>query len=71
MPELNDKENATLEYIKAYKKDYGIPPSCREISTHVNRSPSNVTRYLDALHRKGYIKRYPGMSRGIKVLEAS
>ena len=55
---LTDKQERILNYIVEYVEDKGYPPSIREIGTAFEISSlRGVTVHLDALERKGYIKR--------------
>ena len=55
---LTDKQERILGFIVDYVNDQGYPPSIREIGNHFNISSlRGVTVHLDALERKGYIKR--------------
>jgi repressor LexA len=55
---LTLKQERILEYIEEYANKVGYPPSIREIGRHFGiTSLRGVTVHLDALERKGYIKR--------------
>ena len=65
---LTDKQERILNYIVEYVEDKGYPPSIREIGTAFEISSlRGVTVHLDALERKGYIKR-ANTSRSITVI---
>ena len=65
---LTDKQERILNYIVEYVEDQGYPPSIREIGTEFRISSlRGVTVHLDALERKGYIKR-ANTSRSITVI---
>jgi len=56
-----------LQFITTYSGDNGYPPSQREIAAHLNVSGTlPVMKHLDALERKGYIKR-ESVNRGISL----
>lgn len=57
------------DFIGQYIADHGYAPSIRDISKGCNMSRSNVIRYLDRLEANRRIKRDPGVSRGISLLE--
>lgn len=61
-----------LNYMEAYQKQNGFPPSIREIcdSTEIS-STSVVNYYLDQLEKWGYIRREKNISRGITILKNS
>jgi repressor LexA len=65
---LTDKQERILTFIVDYVNDQGYPPSIREIGNHFNISSlRGVTVHLDALERKGYIKR-ANTARAITVI---
>ncbi len=65
---LTDKQERILNFIVDYVNDKGYPPSIREIGNHFNISSlRGVTVHLDALERKGMIKRL-STSRSITVI---
>ena len=64
---LTDRQAEVLAIIKANGGFYG--PSIREIAAQLQvRNVTGVVGHLDALERKGYIRRIPKVSRGIEVL---
>lgn len=65
---LTDKQERILGFIMDYVNEHGYPPSIREIGNafHIT-SLRGVTVHLDALERKGYIKRM-STSRSITVI---
>ncbi|MCC6729679.1 MAG: transcriptional repressor LexA [Chthonomonadales bacterium] len=65
---LTDKQDRILTFIVDYVADQGYPPSIREIGNAFGISSlRGVTVHLDALERKGYIKR-ASTSRSIAVI---
>jgi repressor LexA len=55
---LTDKQEKILTFVLDYVNDKGYPPSIREIGNRFEISSlRGVTVHLDALERKGYIKR--------------
>ncbi len=65
---LTDKQERILSFIVEYVSDKGYPPSIREIGNSFSISSlRGVTVHLDALERKGYIKR-ASTSRSITVI---
>src|SRR5690349_16398755 len=65
---LTDKQDRILKFIVEYVNDVGYPPSIREIGNAFEISSlRGVTVHLDALERKGYIKR-ASTSRSITVI---
>ncbi len=66
MKNLTDKQNQMLTFIKNFDKQNGYPPTVKEIMLHFNfASPTSVTTQLQALEKKGSIKRLEGRARGI------
>ncbi len=65
---LTTKQEAILEYIVEHVEERGFPPSIREIGNKFEISSlRGVTVHLDALERKGMIKRL-STSRSITVI---
>jgi repressor LexA len=66
---LTRRQRSILEFVVAKIDDRGIPPSLQEIAREFGlRSPAGIVDHLKAIERKGYIRRRPGISRGIEVL---
>jgi repressor LexA len=66
---LTDKQQAILTFIEAATDRHGRPPTVREIADHFGyRSPRAVSDHLDALERKGALRRQPGTARGLAVI---
>lgn len=56
--QLTAKQHAFLQYIKEYIEEHEIWPTYREIVDHFEfRSPNSVTQNLQALYKKGYLKK--------------
>jgi repressor LexA len=65
---LTDKQQKILVFLEEYVNDKGYPPSIREIGNAFNISSlRGVTVHLDALERKGMIKR-ANTSRSITII---
>ena len=59
---LTSKQEQILEYLKETILAKGYPPTVREIGEKVSlKSTSSVFSHLEALERKGYIKRDPSI----------
>jgi repressor LexA len=70
MPEagLTPRQREVLEIIEKHMRDHGYPPSVREIGEAVGlTSPSTVHAHLNALQRRGYLRRDPTKPRAIEV----
>lgn len=67
---LTLRQREVLDFITSYAGDNGYPPSQREIARHLKVSGTlPVMKHLDALERKGYLKR-DSVNRGITVKSA-
>jgi SOS-response transcriptional repressor LexA len=63
---LTDRQQEVLDFIKSNMGLYG--PTCREIAAAIGaKSPHAATVHLDALEKKGFIRR-TGKTRGIEVV---
>lgn len=70
MKELTTRQRQIFEFIKRSVTDLGRPPSLREIGDKFKINSTNGVRtVLEALERKGYIRRSPYLSRGIEILK--
>jgi repressor LexA len=67
--ELTPRQAEAVAYIKANSHLYG--PTLREIAAAMGISSVNgVQGHLDALEKKGVLRRKPGIARGIELTEA-
>lgn len=65
--ELTPRQRQVLQFITSFADSNGYPPSQREIAAHLNVSGTlPVMKHLDALERKGYLKR-ENVNRGITL----
>ncbi len=72
METLTDRQQQVLEILSRFIATHGFPPSLRELAAQLGISGTlGVTKHLDALERKGYIRRQGGSSRGITLIAAS
>lgn len=66
---LTEKQATVLAFIAASVKDFGFPPTIRELGEHLGIGSTNgVNDHLAALERKGYIRRLPKGARGLSIL---
>ncbi len=66
---LTIRQKEILEYLGAHTRDYGYPPTVREVCRATGlKSPRSVSQHLQALERKGYIHRGRDKSRAIRFL---
>lgn len=69
MENLSRRQQQVLEFINSYLSCHGYPPSFRDISAHLGISGNAaVLVHLQALEKKGYIRRDQGSSRGIAII---
>ena len=66
--ELTDKQKKVLGFIRERVRD-NLPPTVREIGEHMGFSSTGTVRdYLEALEKKGYLKRTENLARSIELL---
>lgn len=66
MEELTSRQQQVLDFITRQVSGHGFPPTLREISRHLGTSGTvTAASHLEALERKGYLRREAGSSRGI------
>jgi repressor LexA len=69
MDQLTKRQTETLFLIRRFLRENGYPPTVRELLSLTGRkSTAGVQKILEALERKGHIKKVPGRSRGIVPL---
>jgi len=67
---LTDKQKAIFEYIRDKIINHGISPTIREIGEKFNISSTNgVRQHLNAIIRKGYLKKHEFISRGLELTQ--
>ena len=60
MPEkepLTPRQDEILNWVKGFIHDHGMPPTVREIGTAFDIKSSSVFDLLQALERKGHLRR--------------
>ncbi len=68
MEGLTERQAKVLKFIRDHDKKFGYPPTIREIAEHLGTKWNHgVERHLEALERKGYLKRSPDKSRGLQL----
>jgi repressor LexA len=68
-PELTERQQAILDFISMSVRERGFPPSLREISSQFGiQSTQGVLRHLEALEKKGYIKRDSRAARSMQIM---
>ncbi len=72
MEALTERQARVLNFIQDHYKKFGYPPTIREIAGHIGvKWNHGVERHLQALERKGYLKRSPDKSRGLQLAYSS
>jgi len=67
--ELTEKQRQILEFIVERVSEQGLPPTLREIAEKFGlQSVRSAQTHLDALAKKGFIRRLAGKSRGIELV---
>jgi repressor LexA len=65
---LTERQQEVLDFIKANMAVFS--PTVRQIAQAIGaKSPHSATGHLDALERKGFIRRTPGRPRNIEVVQ--
>ena len=67
MEELTERQKEILNFLKAYVRDHGYPPTMREIGEHFGFTWPGARGHLRALEKKGFIKINPLKARGLEV----
>ena len=67
--ELTDIQKRVLQYIENFVVEHGYPPTVREVACAFGyKSPLSAKQHIDALVKKGYLRKRPFQSRGIEVV---
>ncbi len=66
--ELTSRQREIFNFIRAFIRERGYPPSVREIGEHFHIYPRAVFDHLKALEKKGYLRRRGSKSRGLEIL---
>jgi repressor LexA len=70
--ELTERQQRVLQFIESQIKKHGYPPTIREIGRHLGiKSTNGVNDHLNALQRKGFIKRQDHKSRTLSVVHST
>ena len=72
MKEITPRQQKVLDFITDHLEKHGYPPTLREIGSHLKVNGTlGVMKHLDALERKGFIRKTSGSSRGIALTGAA
>jgi len=67
---LYKRQKQILEFINQYIQKFGYSPTLQQIADAINvNSLATVHEHLEALSKKGIIRRYKGAVRGIEILD--
>jgi len=65
---LTPSQSGIYDFIVAWQKEHGYPPTQAEMRDRLKCSSLNTVRgYLAAIEKKGYIRLNPGKARGIQL----
>jgi len=68
--ELTARQRKILNLIKKIINKNGIPPTLQELGDALGMAPPSVLQHIQAIEKKGFIKRDPFKSRSITVIES-
>lgn len=67
--QLTKRQRTVLDTIRLWIREHGYPPTIRELGKHLGiKSLRGVTTHLDAIAKKGFLKREP-RARSISLLD--
>ena len=70
MKSQNSRTKRIFAFICRYARRQGFPPTLKEIARHEGfKSNSGVIRHLDKLEKWGWISRFHGRARSIRILK--
>lgn len=65
-----DKQLEILEFMRAYQREHGMPPTTREIATEFGwKSLNTVISALWLMAKKGLVEHRPRIARGWRALQ--
>lgn len=68
-PKPTRRQGECLNLIKVFIEKENIAPTIRELSDEMGLSISNIWRFVDGLIKRGYLRKVPGHSRSISIIE--
>lgn len=72
MKRLSSRQQNIIDFVHQFWLENSYPPTVRDIVNGCGVSSTSVVDYnLDILEREGYIRRHPGISRGIELVTQS
>ena len=70
--ELTKRQKELFNFLKDFLREKGFPPTLREIAFHFGlKGPRGPQKILNILERKGHIRKVPGGSRAIEIMNFS
>ncbi len=70
MENLTQRQQQVLDFVTRCIDTFGAPPTLREISAHIGtRGTVTTLHHLQAIEKKGYLRRKEGSSRGIVLTQ--
>ena len=67
---LSTRQRKILRMARDFTREFGYPPTIRQIGAKVGISSTSVVSYnLKVLERKGYLQRDPDVSRGLRLMQ--
>ena len=66
---ITERQQEILSFVSAFQREWGAPPTLREIARHFRfSSPTAAAAHLRALRLKGYLEHNPRQARGSRVV---
>lgn len=65
--ELTPKQKVIFEFIQEYQEVNHVPPSLRDIGAHLGLSVGTIQDQVEAIRRKGFLKKEGMVARGIRL----
>jgi len=66
---LPRRQREIAEYIREHLETHVVPPTFREIAAHFHLTISTVQESVAALEKKGIVRRIPGRSRNLRLVD--
>ncbi|HEX8362604.1 MAG TPA: transcriptional repressor LexA [Longimicrobium sp.] len=71
MAALTRRQKQVLDFVEVHDREHGIAPSLEEIAAHLGLSSvSNAHQHVEALIRRGFLRRDPNRSRALEVIRS-
>jgi repressor LexA len=67
MKPLTERQQVVLTFVEDFCRRQGYPPTVREVAAYFKVQPRAAADHLAALKKKGYLRREPGLSRGLSL----